>query len=177
MSIRASWRNYQLKKTQQAFQLSGVFKGYDKLQKVLLFCGYDQRKDKTLQKFVQELEADGKSVVVVAYFARKRKELPEEEQQSHHILCKSDLNWYGKPKSGWAQTHLLNQYDLAIDTVYKNREVQEFLRALMQADFLIGAVEGKSTVPNIVVHTQETQDLSAFFKEVHYYIHFINHTS
>lgn len=177
MSIRSSWRNYQLKKARGNRREAGVFKGFDTMDKVLIFCAFAQREDTALQRFVEELTKAGKTVNTLMYFPRKRKELPPELSEHSGILCKSDLNWYGRPKETFVNHHLNTHYDLVLDTFAKAEEGPAFVRALLQTDFSFGRVASPQLEHNILINITEENNLVSFFKEVHYYLHFINNPS
>lgn len=127
--------------------------------------------DRQILDFAHKMEQAGKTVHLLGYIPRKRKEITDLPRYNH--FTKNELNWYGKPKSEDAKAFLKPHYEVFIALNTKNDSPLEFISAAVTADFSVGLRVPCFTRFDLVLEQKE-EGLQKVFEEIEYYLNFIN---
>ncbi len=172
MSITERWRRYQLKKIRAKKQGTSTYEGYRRLHKVFVFFEFGHPQQEQVYAFIHRLEQEGKQVVVLAYWPQKGKALPA-HPKAIQLLGKSALNWYGRPPADIEKSLFGTRYDLYVDLCTASFPARAFVQAWLEAGFTTGIKNTEDYTFNLLIEAGQ-EGLEAFFKELDYYLHFIN---
>lgn len=171
MTIKQRIRNYFLKKVGKNSDASSVYPGFASVKKLAIVFekgGADQ----AVLDFVKKLKAEGKDVELLAYIPRKRKEITE--QQSYEYFCKDEVNWYGKPSAEVLSAFTKQDFDVLISLNDKVESPIQFLTMAGKANFTIGLKSSGLKILDLQVARPDGDDFSPVFKEIDFYLRFIN---
>lgn len=147
------------------------YPGFDRVESVAIAfeTGED---DQLILDFAKQLKGKGKKVNLMAYIPKKRKEITDLPPYEH--FTRSELNWFGKPKSEEVKKFLEPHYGVFIVLNRKDDSPLEFITAAVGADFSIGLRIPCFTRFDLVLEQKEESGLQGVFKEIEYYLSFIN---
>ncbi|MDZ7846665.1 MAG: hypothetical protein U5L96_07780 [Owenweeksia sp.] len=91
-----------------------------------------------------------------------------------HHFTKNELSWYGKPKSEEVRQFVKPHYGVYISFNTKPGSPLQFVNAGIDADFSIGLQHPSFTRFDLVVGQSDGASLQDVFKEMEYYLNFIN---
>jgi len=149
------------------------YPGFNAVQKIAIAFESGKHNAEIL-KFAAELRKMGKEVKLLGFVPQKRKDLLEPPVFDHFTL--NDLNWYGKPKSEDVTEFLKPHYGVYISLNKKPGSPIEFLSAAVGADFNIAVKSADYTRFDLVVGLDESDNYQKVFKEILFYLNFINTT-
>lgn len=171
MTVNSKFREYMLLRSRKTGFRPNDYPGFDLVESVAIaFEGGED--DKLILDFARKMEKAGKKVNLMAYIPKKRKEITDLPPFDH--FTKSELNWFGKPKSEEVKKFLEPHYGVFIVLNRKNDSPLEFITAGVGADFSIGLRIPCFTRFDLVLEQKEETGLQGVFKEIDYYLNFIN---
>ncbi len=128
--------------------------------------------DPAILAFAKKLGEAGKTVQVLGYIETKRKEITDLPRFPH--FTDTEINWYGRPKSEEISAFLDGHYGVYISLNRNGESPLEFLSAAVKADFKIGIGRHQKGRFDLVVGMAEDTSMEEAFKEMEYYLNFIN---
>ena len=146
------------------------YPGFDRVKNMAIAFEAGQY-DQQILNFAKQMEQSGKQVHLLGYIPKKRKEVTEFPSYNH--FTKTELNWYGKPKSEDVKEFLKPHYGVYSSLNTKNDNPLEFVTAGIGADFSVGLRIPCFTRFDLVLEQQD-EDLQKVFREIEYYLNFIN---
>lgn len=170
MKLLECWQHYVLKKIAKRNTSQGNFSGYTKLKEVFIFFVYSPEAEQKVLRYAQKLGDEGKFVSTLAYYPRKRKEA---EKTNVPLLCKDELNWYKRPKAAFEKAYAEKNYDLFVQLGNKSSMVSSFVEGQVSADFSCGTQVSPYQEYDLIID-MEQKTVETYFKELDYYLHFIN---
>lgn len=171
MTIKQRLRNYSLNKLLKQFPANGSYLGFKAIKTVAIV--YEQgAATKDVQAFAKKLSDEGKKVEALMFIPKKRKDITD--HQPHNFFCKDDLNWVGKPKQEGVSDFTSAQYDVLITLNDKEVSPVQFITLSSKASFTIGLSSSHLSVLDLQVSKPEGDDYTSVFKEIDYYLRFIN---
>ncbi|WP_417603753.1 DUF6913 domain-containing protein [Owenweeksia hongkongensis] len=171
MTLKQRIRNYSLKKLGKNAGANAAYPGFISVKRFAIVFEKGAA-DKDVLDFAKKLKAEGKDVELLAYIPRKRKEITE--QQTYKYFCKDDVNWYGKPSAEVLSTFIKQDFDVLISLNDKDQSPIQFLTIAGKANFTIGLKSSTLKVLDLQVARPDGDDFSPVFKEVDFYLRFIN---
>jgi hypothetical protein len=171
MTLIERWRLYQLKKIAFKQTSKPEYKGYASIKHVLIVFDYEPKLLEQIQHFANTLKHEGKVVECLSYYDGKRKDAPQKED--FQLICKDDLNWYGAPKPNLMTPFKQKEYQLFLQLAKTNQKMLPFISNQIRAAFTCGIHAGERESFDLQIDA-ETTDLNKIFKELDYYLHFIN---
>jgi hypothetical protein len=171
MSWMKKIRDYMLQKSRNIAYRPLDYPGFEKLKSMALVFE-SGKQDETILSFAKQMKAAGKEVELLGYIPRKRKEIQSPPEFNH--FTKTEVNWYGKPKSGDVKQFLEGTYQVFITLNEREESPIQFVTVAAKADFVVGLSNGKVARIDLLVGSGENYDYNAVFKEVEYYLKFIN---
>lgn len=171
MGLKQKIREYLLQKARNLSYKPADYCGFDKLNTVaILFEQGDQVKD--ILSFAIALEKEGKQVNLLGYIDVKRKDLQTEPDYPH--FTKDETSWIGRPKSESVNSFLKSNYHVLVSMNNKEESPLQFVMAATKSDFNIGIQKETHTRIDLLVGSTDSSDYTACFKEMDYYLRFIN---
>ncbi len=171
MSWMKKIRDYMLQKSRNIAYRPADYPGFEKL-KTMAIVFESGKQDGAIQDFAKRMQAAGKEVKLLGYIPQKRKEIQTPPDFSH--FTKDEVSWYGKPKSDDVKQLLEGTYQVFITLNEKEESPVQFVTVAAKADFVVGLSNGKVARIDLLVGSGESHDYKAVFKEVEYYLKFIN---
>lgn len=171
MGLKQRLRNYSLKKLEKQFGDNSNYSGFSKIKRIAIVFEQSESAERAVSDFVKKLTSEGKQLNMLTYIPKKRKEILE--YKAFDYFCKDDVNWYGKPKPEAVSGFTKEQYDVLITLNDKTSPVQ-FITLSTKADFTVGLSSSDLSVLDLQVAKPENGDYASVFKEVDYYLRFIN---
>lgn len=171
MTLKQRIRNYSLKKLGKKNKPGTPYPGYKTIRKVVILFEKGAA-EQAVMNFVKQLKADSKQVEILAYLPQKRKDITD--PQPTEYFCKDDVNWYGRPKPEVLATLEQSRPDVLISLNEKKESPLQFLTVACNANFSIGLQKSVLQVFDLRVAHPEGQDFAPVFKEIDYYLKFIN---
>jgi len=171
MTLKQRIRNYSLKKLGKSKKPGIPYPGYEAIKEVVIIFEKGPA-DQAVQNFARQLKTDHKKVQLMAYIPQKRKEIIE--HQPFEYFCKDDINWYGRPKPEVLTSFGKNRPDVLISINEKGESPLQFLAIACNANFSIGLKKTALQIYDLQVAHPKGQDFTSVFKEVDYYLKFIN---
>ena len=170
MTLKQRLRNYSLNKLQKQFSKNGGYPGFAAIKKVAIV--FEQGiAEKAVQDFVKKLSSENKEVEVLTYIPKKRKEITD--HKPFNFFCKDDLNWYKKPKAEAISDFTSQPFDVFI-TLNDKASPLQFVTLSSKASFTIGLNSSNLTILDLQVSKPQGDDYASVFKEIDYYLRFIN---
>ncbi len=114
--------------------------GYQNAQYVaLLYDAGTDGKSEFINKIINSLERDGKSVLTLGYFNQKR--IPEEAKHNEKVgfFSKNCFSLLMRPKSEAVRNFIDQQYDLLIDLTVQTHYMVKFVAGITKAYYKAGA--------------------------------------
>ncbi len=171
MSWMKKIRDYALQKSRNISYRPADYPGFEKLKSVAIVFE-SGKQDETIMSFAKQMKTEGKEVHLLGFIPQKRKEMQSPPEFSH--FTKDEVNWYGKPKSEEVTQFLNGTYQVFITLNEREESPIQFVTVAAKADFVVGLSNGKVARIDLLVGTGKTHDYKAVFKEVEYYLKFIN---
>ncbi len=171
MSWMKKIRDYMLQKSRNIAYRPADYPGFEKLKSVAIVFESGQQDD-TIMAFAKQIKAAGKEVELLGYIPRKRKEIQSPPDFYH--FTKDEVSWFGKPKSDDVKQFLNGTYQVFITLNERVESPIQFVTVAAKADFAVGLSNGKVARIDLLVGSGENHDYKAVFKEVEYYLKFIN---
>lgn len=171
MNLKQKIRDYALQKSRNISYRPADYPGFETLKKLAVVFE-SGRQDESVKAFVKRMKDNGKSVRLMAYIPKKRKELQDVPEFDH--FTKDDINWFGKPKSEEVKKFLNDGYQVFITLNERQESPIQFITVSAKADFIIGLTNGKIARLDLQVNLGEGHDYNKAFKEAEYYLRFIN---
>ena len=131
---------------------------------------YSQEAEVEVLRYAQKLGDEGKFVKTLAYYPRKRKEAKETKVP---LVCKDELNWYRRPKAEFEKLYAEDNFDLFVQLCGKFKMVGAFVEGQVTADFSCGVAASAYQEYDLLID-MEQKTVETYFKELDYYLHFIN---
>lgn len=171
MTLKQRIRNYSLNKLAKGHNSTTPYPGFTAIKRIAIVFERGTA-DKSVLAFAEKLKAEGKEVELLAYIPKKRKEVAD--LQPYEYFCKDDTNWYGKPNAEVLSTFTTKDFDVLISLNDKGESPIQFLTMACQANFTIGLKSSVLKVLDLQVARPDGDDFSPVFKEVDFYLRFIN---
>ncbi len=171
MSWMKKIRDYALQKSRNISYRPADYPGFEKF-KTMAIVFESGKQNSIIQDFARQMEAAGKEVQLLGYIPQKRKEILE--PPAFDYFTKSEINWFGKPKSEEVTQFLNGTYQVFITLNESEESPVQFITVAAKADFVVGLSNGKVARIDLLVGAGKTHDYKAVFKEVEYYLKFIN---
>jgi len=171
MTLKERIRNYSLKKLGKPSGEAAPYPGFLSVKRLAIVFEKGPA-DEAVLAFAEKLKTDGKHVAMLAYIPRKRKEITE--YQPYEYFCKDDVNWYGKPNAEVLSNFIKQDFDVLISLNDKDQSPIQFLTVAGKANFTIGLKSSNLKVLDLQVARPDGDDFSPVFKEVDFYLRFIN---
>lgn len=171
MSWMKKIRDYMLQKSRNIAYRPVDYPGFEKL-KTIAIVFESGKQDDTVKQFARQMEAAGKEVKLLGYIPKKRKEIQTPPDFNH--FTKDEVSWFGKPKSEDVKQFLEGTYQVFITLNEREESPIQFVTVAAKADFVVGLSNGKVARIALLVGSGESHDYKTVFKEVEYYLRFIN---
>lgn len=174
MGLKSSIRTFLLKKSK--YTNKKPFIGFKRAETIGI-CFQTVIDKRAIEEYQKKLLKDGKLVKLLEYVPKRKKEIENEGLRFDSLwFCKSDVNWMGNPKNEDVQRFLSNHFDVYIDLVNEEEHPVDFITTQAKSSFKIGA--GLKSIINfdLSIKLKEKSDLEQTFKEIDYYLNFINQT-
>jgi hypothetical protein len=176
MSIKSILRNYRLKSKKGNRGKNSSYNGYNKA-KTIGIC-FHSKDVLSVTQYADSLIKSGKSVQLLQYVPLKKKEI-EKQQLSFDTawFCKGDANWLDIPQNDQVSRFLSQNHDIYIDLMDGINPLAEYVSICINSLFKIGMSSERDSIFDLVIKQRENEDLKSVFKEIEYYLNFINQDS
>lgn len=173
MGLKQKIRNYNLRQSRNTSYKSLAYPGFSKLKSlaILFMEGEDSRH---VLEFRDQLTKAGKQVSLLAFIPQKRKEI--QNAPSFDFFTKDELNWLGRPQSELVKQFLSQKHEVIITLGQGSENPFQFIITTAKTDFVIGLKSAPNTRVDLSLGSEDQNDLSKVFKEIEYYLGFINKT-
>ncbi|HAD95974.1 MAG TPA: hypothetical protein DCG19_01145, partial [Cryomorphaceae bacterium] len=128
--------------------------------------------EKAVLDYARELRNKGKEVHLLGYIPKRRKDI--EGIPSYPWLCKSDVNWLGVPKGKEVSDFLALHFGVYIEILDAQSHPLDFVSSRVAADFKIGFSTREELGFDLSLQMMEKSPAQSAFKEIDYYLNFIN---
>lgn len=156
-------------KGKAASAAKGEYPGFSALQSIGLI--FPQEMAAAARDFQSDAALRGKEVRLLAYSDGRRKDLPAD--LDFPVLCKSDRAW-GRWKSPEAESFKNFAPQVLIDVLpVAGHPLDRWISGL-NADFKIGRMVRQLPIYNLTLDASKTEGPAGLFREILYYLQFIN---
>ncbi len=170
MNLREQLRSYALKQGfNQNFQAYD-YPGFQLLKRVGI--AFEIPYEKAVLQYARELRNKGKEVHLLGYIPKRKKEI--EGIPAYPWICRSDLNWLGAPRAKEAKNFISLHFGVYIEIIDREKHPMDFISSRVAADFKIGFALRERWGFDLSLQMTEKAPAEAAFKEIDYYLNFIN---
>jgi hypothetical protein len=137
----------------------------------ILYDATHKSQSELVLQFAEQLKSQGKNVVTLGFFNRKKIPADLKQSVSHEIISRSDLNWYGIPKkSGFAM--IANEpFDILINLYLWHCIPLLIISASSRAKFRIGKYFSDATYCfDFMINTENGIGIEGFLTQVQQFI-------
>jgi len=163
--IRTYWYHYFLQKAlqQKSFeQKSIVFK---QVKKIAILFQADQKDNLAeINKFIDKLQKEGKSIDVLAY--SNQKETPKDFP--FLVFGKKETDLFFRPKKEILDTFLAKEYDILINLDTQNNNPLSYLAALANAHLRVGPLTADTFCYDLMI--DEHKGIASFLNKTELYL-------
>ncbi|MGB0176642.1 MAG: DUF6913 domain-containing protein [Owenweeksia sp.] len=171
MSIRERLRAYALRQGfNESFQAHD-YPGFKLLQRVGIAFQAGPHEQAVLN-YARELRNKGKEVHLIGFVPKRRRDI--EGIPSYPWICRSDVNWLGIPKGKEVNDFLSLHFGVFIEIITAESHPMDFISSRVAADFKIGFADREELGFDLSLQMIERSPAEAAFKEIDYYLNFIN---
>ena len=90
-----------------------------------------------------------------------------------NFYCKSDLNWYFKPKNELVDQFINQEFDILFDLSIKNYFTVNYVGSLSKATFKIGK-QSESAYQDLLIDIKENDTVEYLIDQIKHYLNIIN---
>lgn len=143
-------------------------KNYKDAKKVgILFSSEDEKDYRSLEKFVQELKKDQKTVRVMVFEPNSiKQELNETPSENHELFNYRDISLLGEIKKEEVKSFLNDSYDYICCITSHPHPILEYILQTTATGCRIGNYYTASDVFEMTIETQASENLSNSFTEI-----------
>lgn len=140
----------------------------------LIYDSTNPANDVVVGKFVERLNGDGKTVEILGFVNDKK----IESKPGLNIFNKKEVSWTNVPQSEKALTFAKGKYDLFIGCFIGENLPLEYLAAVSEARWRMGAyTEKKTELYDMMINTGERNDIDYFLNQTIYFLKQIKYDS
>lgn len=163
--------NRSIKKLAANQVVNKKFHNFDTAKNALIVFDSSIESDyKKIAAFIRYIQEKGLKVKAVAYSDTKI--IPHYCMQSlnYDFICKTDLNFFNKPKGVSVNNVLGNKFDILIDLNLKNRKVLRFYSSITNADLKISVCAEEIEMFDLMFQPKNKEDLNTILKDLIHYL-------
>lgn len=175
MGLKSTIRNFQLKKWIKNSPKSAPYKGFDSVEWIGISFEKSKLNDEIFS-YADKMKSCGKKVQLLEYIPKSKKEI-EKNGVSSEVLsyCKSDVNYSGVPQNSNIAKFLNQEMDVFLDLNSKLNHPSDFICLKARASLKAGSNLKEELCLDLMLNIAENNNFDQLFKELDYYLNFINH--
>lgn len=132
----------------------------------ILFNGTNLEERQTVLTYAAKLEKQGKKVTLLGYLDLPK---PQENLTFRHY-SNQEINWKLEPHSTDVEEFRQKQFDLLLVLNTKSNLQFEYIATLSKATFRVGPFSENTNAYDLLLETDDAQDLNAFIQQVEKYL-------
>lgn len=174
MGIKSRLRNYHLKKLRANLPKAAPYRGFDSFK--TLGINFERSNSKNvILEYAKKMEGLGKEVVLLEYLPFTKKEIEKKGIAVEGLwYCKSDLKFSGVPNNPNIEIYLNKNFDVHLDLNSNPEHPNDFISLKSNASLRAGSNNRKDLLLDLMLRISEKNNFEGLFKELDYYLNFIN---
>ena len=139
----------------------------------ILFNSPDEKSFEAIKEFLSFLSQNELKVIALGYIPSKK--IPENYlmRKGFNFYCKSDLNWYYKPKNEIINKFINQDFDILFDLSIKEYFTVNYVGSLSKASFKIGK-QTENAYPDFLIDINKNNTVEYLIEQIKYYLNILN---
>ena len=139
----------------------------------ILFNSPDEKSFEAIKQFLSFLSKSDLKVIALGYIPSNK--IPENflMRKNINFYCKSDLNWYYKPKNELVDQFINQEFDILFDLSIKKYFTVNYVGSLSKAAFKIGK-QSENAYQDLLIDIKETNTVEYLIEQIKHYLNIIN---
>lgn len=139
----------------------------------ILFNNPDDASFEEIKQFMSFLSQTDIKVIALAYIPSKK--VPENYlmRKGFNFYCKSDLNWYLKPKNEIIEQFITQEFDIMFDLSTKHCFTTYYVGSLSKANFKVGRQYDMS-YHDLSFEIKENNSVGYLIEQIKHYLNILN---
>ncbi len=139
----------------------------------ILFSSPDDDSFRAIKDFLTFLSEKELKVYALGYVPSKK--IPQQflMRKGINFYCKTDLNWYYKPKNEIIDQFVNREFDILFDLSLKDYFTVNYTGSLSKASFKIG-VQKENAYQDLVIDVNKNKSVDFLIEQIKHYLNILN---
>lgn len=139
----------------------------------ILFNSPNEKSFAAIKDFLSYLSQNELKVIALGYIPAKK--VPENYlmRKGFNFYCKSDLNWYYKPKNEIIDQFIDQKFDILFDLSIKDYFTVNYVGSLSNASFKIGK-QSENSYQDFVIDISKNDTVEYLIEQIKHYLNILN---
>jgi hypothetical protein len=139
----------------------------------IIFNSPDEKSFEAIKQFLSFLSQYELKVIALGYIPSKK--IPENflMRKGVNFYCKTDLNWYYKPKNELVDQFIEQEFDILFDLSIKDYFTVNYVGSLSKAVFKIGK-QSDNAYQDLTIDIKENKTVEYLIEQIKHYLNIIN---
>ena len=139
----------------------------------IIFNSPDEKSFEDIKHFLSFLSNNELKVIALGYIPSNK--IPENYlmRKGINFYCKSDLNWYYKPKNELVDQFINQEFDILFDLSIKNYFTVNYVGSLSKAAFKIGK-QSENAYHDLLIDIKANDTIEYLIEQIKHYLNIIN---
>lgn len=139
----------------------------------IIFNSPDENSFEAIKQFLSYLSQFELKVIALGYIHSKK--IPETflMRKGINFYCKTDLNWYYKPKNEIVEQFINQEFDILFDLSIKDFFTVNYVGSLSKATFKIGKQSDNAHL-DLTIDIKENKSVEYLIDQIKHYLNIIN---
>lgn len=139
----------------------------------IIFNSPDEKSFEAIKDFLSFLTQNEIKVIALGYIPLKK--IPENYlmRKGINFYCKSDLNWYYKPKNEIVEQFINQEFDILFDLSIQQYFTVKYVGSLSKASFKIGK-QTENAYQDFLIDINKNNTVDYLIEQIKHYINILN---
>lgn len=139
----------------------------------ILFSAPDEQSFSVIKEFLSFLSQKEIKVTALGYIPSKK--IPQQflMRKGINLYCRTDLNWYYKPKNELVNQFIDQEFDILFDLSMHDYFTVNYVGSLSRATFKLGK-QSENAYPDMVIDISKIKTVEYLIEQIKYYLNILN---